>query len=220
MSEGPSLLLMDNTLREGGKTSNRIILLEDILESYPAKVNKVHFKDFNAMGLHDIDAIVLSGSSLNMSEGQTKAEMKHVVDLIRTTDLPVLGICFGFHQVMHAYGCTVRRNESSNEFQPLNGGIIEIEVTRDEGIVKRGRYQVNVAHRDYVDPFDPALKERFIVHAMSRDGDHDYLQYASHIERPVHAVQFHPEAYIDAPIEVRETGIEILHGFLWHTLHV
>jgi GMP synthase-like glutamine amidotransferase len=216
----PTILLIDNTLREEGRISPRIRRLEEIFRSYPADVRTVHFASLSNKDIEGIDAVVLSGSSLNVSEDATKERMEHVFDLIRSTDLPVLGICFGFHQVMHAYGCTVRRNDVSSEFQLPNGRIIEIEVTRDEGIVKRGRYQVNVAHRDYVDPRDPALKESFIVHALSRDDDHDYLQYASHIERPVHAVQFHPEAYIDAPIEVRETGIEILHGFLWHTLHI
>ncbi len=216
----PTILLIDDTSREGGKISPRIGRLEDIFRSYPADVRTVHFESLSDDDLSGIDAIVLSGSSLNISDDATKARMGHVIDLIRSTDLPVLGICFGFHLVMHAYGCTVRRNDASSEFQLPDGRIIEIEVTRDEGIVKRGRYQVNVAHRDYVDPLDPALKGIFIVHALSRDDDHHYLQYASHIERPVHAVQFHPEAYIDAPAEVRETGIEILHGFLWHTLHI
>jgi GMP synthase-like glutamine amidotransferase len=216
----PTVLLIDNTLREEGRISPRIRRLEEIFGSYPADVRTVHFDSLSDDELSGIDAIVLSGSSLNMSEAPTKERMKSVVDLVRTTEVPVLGICFGFHIVMHAYGCTVKRNESSNEFLPPNGRIIGIEVTRDEGIVKRGRYKVNVAHRDYIDPQDPALDGRFLVHSVSRDGDHDYLQYASHIERPVHAVQFHPEGYIDAPAEVRETGIEILHGFIWHTLHI
>ena len=122
----PKVLLIDNTFREGGKVSDRITLLEEIYRSYPAVVRTVHYKDIEPESAEGVNAIVLSGSSMNMSEDATKEMMRPIVDLVWNTSLPVLGICFGFHLVMHSFGCTVMRNELSGEFLPPDGKLIEI----------------------------------------------------------------------------------------------
>ncbi len=210
----PVVLLIDNTLREGGKISPRIRRLEGIMGSFPAKVRTVHFRDLTARSVDMADAVVLSGSSLNLSQEGTSETMGQVIDLVRGTDLPVLGICFGFQLVMHSFGCTVRRNEGSEEFELPNGRTIDLEVTGGGGIIGRGTHPVNVAHRDYVDPGDPALDGRFEVLAVSRDGNLSYLQYARHLSRPVHGVQFHPEAFEGAPVPISETGRKVLRSFL------
>jgi GMP synthase-like glutamine amidotransferase len=212
-----SILIVGNKISEGPRIGARTLIIEKIFRSYPAQTTAIDYDDLQEIP-EGIDAIVLAGSKMNLSEDPIKKRIAHITGLIRDTDLPVLGICFGFHLVMHSYGCTVKRNEASGENEEPNGKIIQLEIADDLGIVKKGIYPVNVAHRDYVDPADPALKE-FRVHAISWDGDLRYLQYASHMEKQVHAFQFHPECYDGAPRNAKETGIEFLHGFLYDTLH-
>lgn len=210
----PNILLIDNTPKVGGKVHPRTRRLEEILRAFPAGVTTFHYTEVGPASADGAAAIVLSGSAHNMSERPTQEAMRAVVDLVSRTNLPVLGICFGFHLVMHAYGCKVRRNPGSGEFCLPEGLIKDITVTRNGGIMAAGRHAVNVAHRDYVRPDDPALAGRFVIHAVSRDGELDYLQYASHVERPVHAVQFHPECWSEAPEAARHAGVAVLHGFL------
>ncbi|HOD82612.1 MAG: GMP synthase (glutamine-hydrolyzing) [Planctomycetes bacterium ADurb.Bin126] len=210
----PDILLIDNTPRRGGKVHPRIRLMEEILIACPAVVRTIHYRDVGPASADGAAAIVLSGSAHNMSEPPTREAMRSVVELVRDTRLPVLGICFGFHLLLHAYGCEIRRNPQSGEFRYPDGLVKDIHVTRGGGIMAAGRHPVNVAHRDYVRPDDPALAGRFVVHAVSRDGEIEYLQYASHVERPIHAVQFHPEAFAQAPDEVKRTGVAVLHGFV------
>ncbi len=208
------ILLIDNTPRRGGKIHPRTRLLGEILRSYPAAVRTIHHRDVGPASAEGAAGIVLSGSAHNMSEDATKEAMRSVVELVRDTKLPVLGICFGFHLLLHAYGCEIRRNPRSGEFRLPDGLVKDIHVARGGGIMAAGRHPVNVAHRDYVRPDDPALAGRFVVHAVSRDGEIEYLQYASHVERPIHAVQFHPEAFAQAPDEVKRAGVAVLHGFV------
>ena len=109
----PDILLIDNTPRRGGEIHPRIRLLEEILRSYPAAVRTVHYRDVGPACVEGATAIVLSGSAHNMSEQATKEAMRPVVELVSNTGLPVLGICFGFHLLLHAYGCEVKRNEGN-----------------------------------------------------------------------------------------------------------
>lgn len=212
-----SILIVGNKVSEGPMIGARIDLVEDIIGSYPAESVTIGYDDLKGIP-EGIDAVILTGSRMNVSDGSTKKRIDHVVGLIRNTDLPVLGICFGFHLIMHAFGCDVRRNEASGESKEPDGTFIDLEITDDLGVVGKGHHPVNADHKDYVEPTDPALEGVFQVHGTSVDGILSYLQYASHMYRPIHAFQFHPECFEGAPMNAKETGIEFLHGFLYHTL--
>jgi len=213
----PNVLLIDNTLRKGGSKTPRVLRLEKILRSFPSKVRTIHFPELSVKTFKDemTDRIVLSGSDLNISKPLEREKVAAEIDIIRDTELPVLGICFGFHVILHSFGCTVKRNESSGEFHIPDGRNIIIHVRDDDGgIIGNGPHHVNVCHRDFVSPEDPILHREFTVHSESRDGDLTYVQYAKHRSRPIHAVQFHPEAYDSSPERVRTTGERIIHDFL------
>ena len=59
------------------------------------------------------DAIILSGSSLNLSQ-PNKIEYinKSVNILLRYSDTPILGICFGMQLILASYGSNIKRLET------------------------------------------------------------------------------------------------------------
>ena len=62
------------------------------------------------------DAVVLSGSSLNMSQSvHTAALAKDLMMLLRFSDTPCLGVCFGMQLMAVAYGGEVSRLEMARE---------------------------------------------------------------------------------------------------------
>ncbi len=210
----PTVLLIDNTVNDGSK-NRRIARLEEMMTAIPSNVETVRYEDMRKVIMKEdgVDCLVLSGSGMNISDPGDRKKVRSVVELVQRTDLPVLGICFGFHLVLHSYGCKVMRNHASNEAPP--GKDIMISVHDDEeGLLGDGDHPVNVSHRDYVSPDDPVLLKEFHVRSMSRDGEFAYVQYTRHRTRPVHAVQFHPEAHDNAPESVLAFGTKVMNGFI------
>ncbi|MCU0798170.1 MAG: gamma-glutamyl-gamma-aminobutyrate hydrolase family protein [Candidatus Thermoplasmatota archaeon] len=213
----PKVLLIDNTVKEEGKKNHRIKRLEDTLRSYPVKVVTIRYEDLPGIRTIEkgFDRMVLSGSGMNISDPMDRGKVGMEIDLVRDSPLPILGICFGFHLVLYAFGCKVMRNPDSTEFLLPNGRDITVHVDGDEGgIMGNGEHPVNVSHRDYVPPDDPVLIRDFSVRSVSRDGGSSYVQYAKHRTRHVHAVQFHPEAYDNAPESVLAFGTKVINGFI------
>jgi len=210
----PTVLLIDNTVNDGSK-NRRIARLEDMMTAIPSNVETVRYEDIRKVIRKEdgFDCLVLSGSGMNISDPNDRDEVRSVMELVQLTDLPILGICFGFHLVLHSYGCKVMRNHASNEAPP--GKDIMISVHDDEeGLLGDGDHTVNVSHRDYVSPDDPVLLKEFHVRSVSRDGEFAYVQYARHRTWPIYAFQFHPEAYEGAPEEVITTGERAVHNFI------
>ena len=70
---------------------------------------------------HTFDAIVLSGSSLNMSQSiEASSISKDIMALLLFDDLPCLGVCFGMQLMSVVYGGEVERLEVERDgFQEL-----------------------------------------------------------------------------------------------------
>lgn len=212
----PTVLLIDNTVNDGNK-NRRIASLERIISPYSSNITTLRYEDLRkVMKKEDgFDCLVLSGSSMNISDPNDREKVRSGIELVQGTDLPVLGICFGFHIALYAYGCKVMRNPKSTEFLLPNGKDITIHVHGDdEGMMGEGDHLVNVSHRDYVPPEDPVLLKEFHVRSVSKDGEFTYVQYAKHRTKPVFALQFHPEAYDGAPESIVSTGMSTIHAFL------
>ncbi len=211
----PIVLLIDNTVKEEGNKNHRIKRLEDLIRSYPLSVSTVRYENLTEKDLKrgGVIAWVLSGSRMNISDPSDREKVSREIELVRRAHLPVLGICFGFHLVLHSFGCKVMRNLSSSEAPPGKDIIINVHDDKD-GLLGNGDHPVNVSHRDYVPPDDPVLSRDFHIHSISRDGPFIYAQYVKHKIKPIYALQFHPEAYDGAPEGVVSTGMRTIHAFL------
>ena len=125
------------------------------------------------------DAIVLSGSSLNMSQSvRTAALAKDLMVLLRHRDTPCLGVCFGMQLMAVAYGGEVERLCVSRE-----GGH---DVDAD-GPLLAGRVAPFFSHQDVVVKVPPA----FLADAWDVDTHIVVGMHCHKLRR--YGVQYHPE---------------------------
>ncbi len=123
------------------------------------------------------------------------------LDLIRRAshEIPILGVCLGHQAIGEVFGGEVVRAPS-----PVHGKIAEISHTGEtvfHGLptpFKATRYHSLVVRRDSL-PTDLAIT------AETADG---LIMGLSHITRPAHGVQFHPESIAS------EHGHALLRNFL------
>jgi len=129
----------------------------------------------------DPDCIVLSPGPC------TPHEAGVCLDLIRQAshNIPILGVCLGHQAIGEVFGGEVVRAPT-----PVHGKVAEIYHTGEtifHGLptpYKATRYHSLIVRRDTL-PTDLA------VTAVTADG---LIMGLSHITRPVHGVQFHPES--------------------------
>ncbi len=137
------------------------------------------FGDLNYTELNECDAVILSGGhkfAVQDNEQVYSKELRLIVDCPK----PMFGICLGFELIAHAFGATLHLLPEKKR------GEIEIKPLPDEPLfhgtpVRR----VFESHRWAVTQLPKELK----AIATSPDG----IEAFRHVERPIYAVQFHPE---------------------------
>lgn len=123
------------------------------------------------------DGVVLSGSSLNISETlHTAAIAKDLMVLLRHTDTPCLGICFGMQLMAVAYGGEVARLPRERE------GVRAVCTRSGTSLLDAGTHEAYFSHRDAVveapDSFEVDAESEGIIAAISWGGRRKYgLQY-------------------------------------------
>jgi GMP synthase (glutamine-hydrolysing) len=143
------------------------------------------------------DGIVLSGGPASVYDKDAPMPTPPVLELLRTGDPPVLGICYGMNVVNLAFGGTVAR-AAQKEFGPA-----DVTVERVDPLLAIGGRTTRVwmSHGDRV----TALGDELEPLAVS-----DNSRYAAfrHRDRPIYGLQFHPE--VTHSID----GKEILRNFV------
>ena len=173
----------------------------------------VRYKHFNPRLMEELkpSAVVMSG----FGRGFDTFERKHLVgisDVVRKTDVPVLGIC-GSHQMI-AMMCThnVRRTTRYEDLpmRKLRPGEPDLQPGYHPGHFKEtGFHHIRIVEGD---PLFRGLKGTFMcleshyceVKTLPKgflvlaSTDECEVQAYRHPERPLYGVQFHPEGWIDA----------------------
>ncbi|MFX1431188.1 MAG: hypothetical protein ACFFCY_13575 [Promethearchaeota archaeon] len=221
------LLLIDNYSQ--GLLTDRITRIENIIKNSLADVElkTIHFTEFNAEIVKDYIGIILSGSELNVSsfyyDERLKAKFKPQLDLIQQAKHPpILALCFGFHLVAYAYSAQISRMGLFG----LGGRIIFILLNETDELITQKNIPVNVHHLDFVSPNDCKIQKNFNIISISRTMGYRMVQYMKHKEKPIFALQFHPETHhpyhsnlssSDERIteKTRLIGEKILENFIW-----
>src|SRR3989344_971803 len=71
------------------------------------KIITVPWNNLKEIRLLDFDCVVLSGSS-NFPIVGNENEMSEELDLIRSSPIPILGVCYGFELIVIAFGGTLK----------------------------------------------------------------------------------------------------------------
>ncbi len=190
------ILLIDNYSR--GSPTDRITRLEKIIKDCIAevKLKTVHFTQFKFEMVEKAIGIILSGSELNVSsfyyDDRLHKRFKAQLELIREIKLtPLLALCFGFHLLAYAHGAQICRMRILG----LGGRIIFILLKKTDDIITQKNIPVNVHHLDFVSPNDCKIQKYFEIISISRTMGYKMVQYMRHINKPIYAIQFHPESH-------------------------
>ncbi|MFX1377107.1 MAG: type 1 glutamine amidotransferase [Promethearchaeota archaeon] len=221
------ILLIDNYSR--GFPTDRIARIETIIKESIAQVEfkTVHFTHFKPKIVENYSGIILSGSELNVSsfyyDEKIKKKFNDQLELIRNNNqIPIFALCFGFHLIAYAFGAQISRMRILG----LGGRIIFILVKKTDELITQKNIPVNVHHMDFVSPNDCKIQKNFEILSTSRTIGYNMVQYMKHIDKPIFALQFHPETHnayyfhpslFDEQIanKTRTVGKEIIENFLW-----
>ncbi len=175
----------------------------------------VPYTDFRDIDPNSLiaDALILSGSELNLSDASTRTKMGPLTRFLREYTKPVLGICFGHQLLGYVFGFPVGPMKALNaEFNivislqidpafpllesptsEIRSGVLEVEVHHHEEIKANDRFN------DYFTVF--ARTPACAIHVIS------------HNERPLFGVQFHPETQKSATASLQ--GRQLLQNFVY-----
>ena len=220
-------LLIDNYSQSS--QTDRIERIKTIIKDCKVKSESkvIHFTQLKPEAVHGCVGIILSGSELNVSEfyhnEKLKGKFETQLDLIKKNcQIPILAICFGFHLVAYAYGARVSRMRIPG----LGGRIIFILSKKTDEIITQKNFPVNAHHLDFVSSNDSTIQKNFEVLCASKAFGYNIIQYMKHIDKPIYALQFHPETHYpqnfppsstDERItnKTRMLGEEIIENFIW-----
>ncbi len=160
---------------------NGTSLLDKLQELIPGieiikKWNNILDSDLNYF-----DLVILSGSS-NSSVVWQHEDFKDEINLIRSSKVPLIGICFGSELIAYSFGGSLR------ELTTRHKGIRSINIVDDFGFHKPV-ISVYENHRWIIDK----MPQEFSVLAKSDDGP----EAIKHINLPIYGLQFHPENFVD-----------------------
>ena len=229
--EKDKILLIDNYSR--ALPTDRITRLESIINNSLADIElkTIHFTQFKPEMAQDCIGIILSGSELNVSsfyyDERLKKRFNPQLELIQKTDkTPILALCFGIHLVAYAFGAQISRMRLLG----LGGRIIFILLKETDELITQKNIPVNVHHLDFVSPNDYKIQENFNIMSTSHTLGYRMIQYMKHNEKPIFALQFHPETHnpyyfhpnlFNEKIteKTRIIGEKIIENFIWMCIY-
>ncbi len=120
----------------------------------------------------DCDFIAITGSRRNVSSWEPW--MDDVAELIRTAEVPIIGICFGHQIIAAALGGKVERASKGSHFvsevKYIDGAVVNAVFTHQDHVVDAGELEVIAS------------------------ASHCKIAACQHPTRPIRTVQYHPEA--------------------------
>jgi len=158
--------------------SSKVPLLEEVVFEY-ADYETLPFFEVTVAHLEAVDGVIISGAPILITE-EDMEPYKEQLKWIKTTSIPVLGICFG-HQliglVFEAFGSRMKECRGENE----------IEQFVDCPILYRlpDIFYMDEDHCEGI-----SIPNEFELVANSDDCVNEVMQHES---KKIYGVQFHPE---------------------------
>jgi len=174
---------------------NRTFYLNSLKNLFSShKITVIDWEKFKSHNLENYDLIVLSGGhpySITHHPNLFKQE----IEIVKSTTIPVLGICLGFEIIVYSFGGTLK------ELLRREKGILEIKAEKEDPIFGDIRIiEVFENHRWIA----KKLPYELIALARSKDG----VEVVKHKDRLIYGFQFHPEIVVD------KNDLRIFNNFL------
>lgn len=164
---------------------NGTTLLEKLQKLIPGNEVVQQPQNISNVGLDNFDLIVLSGSR-DLTVKYNGEHFEKEIEMIRTAQIPIIGICLGCELIATAFGGTVKR------LDVRHSGIRKINAVLDDqtlGLQSGTVHNVYEGHRWIIN----TIPSDFEVLAISEDGP----EIIRHATRPIYGFQFHPENLVD-----------------------
>ncbi len=166
------VLLVDNGTTLLNKLEKLIPFVESVEQAW-----KLSQADGDAY-----DLVVLSGSSREQLVGN-ESDFQNEIDFIRSSNKPLIGICFGCELITVAFGGSLKKLEVPHK------GIKQVRLASREHFDLRETISVFENHQWIIDK----VPSEFDVIAESAQGP----EAIKHKTRPIYGLQFHPENFVD-----------------------
>lgn len=164
------ILIVDNN-------TSYIHSLEKII--YPNKFSVIKWDKLKYSKVEDYDLIILSGGHPNSVQSHHQLYEEETKTILRS-DIPILGICFGFELIVYAFGGKLK------ELPQKEKGILEIRTIKEDKVLEDiKKIIVFESHRWVAE----TLPQDLIALAESENG----IEIFKHITRFMYGFQFHPE---------------------------
>ena len=189
------------------KASTNEALLEAVGKFSECTV--IQFRDVDE-GYHvgkDIDVVVISGSMARIVNHSDRTMFQGVARLVKTCNLPMLGICFGHQLLCWTFGAKV-----GSLAQPVIGRFEKVRVVDVDGIfacfAQQQKIPLAESHYDYV--LKESLDQAGMV--LLADSSSCEVEAVKHKSKPLCGVQFHPER-INIGSESHPEGHVVIENF-------
>ncbi|MBB6400826.1 anthranilate synthase component 2 [Methanococcus maripaludis] len=156
----------------------------------------------NTISIEDLKKLNPDGIIISPGPGapENKRDVENCPEIIKTMDVPVLGVCLGHQTIAHIFGGKVGR------IHPVHGK--SSSVTHDSKGIFKGIKNPFTAGR-YHSLSVLKVPNNFTVTATTEDGT---VMGIRHNDMPIEGVQFHPESVL-TEFEEKE-GLKIIENFV------
>lgn len=146
----------------------------------------------------NLKGIILSGGPASVLEKDSPFLSEENFSFIRNNNIPVLGLCYGFHLIAKYYGGKIHKSKHREYGHTLIG--ISKKSDLFSGIKKD--LKVWMSHGDSIN----RLPDNFSITSKSKNG---IISSYENKEKKLYGLQYHPE------VHHTESGKEILNNFIF-----
>lgn len=173
----------------------RVVIIDNGTKHLRALLRLVEGQDVTVVDARNLQAstvpshalVILSGAKHGRPSVEEGSQFySEELKLIKTHRGPLLGICFGFELIAHAYGAVLHRRP-----RRIRRLVRVVASSLSVAQFLPQRFTVYVAHKFSVKTVDG---DELIELARSRGG----VEVLRHRTRPVFGVQFHPEVHLQS----------------------
>ena len=158
--------------------SNKTKYIEEIVDEF-IDVKTIEVLDFKQSDLESISGIIISGAPILVTEVEPSMFIKQL-SWVKTTKLPVLGICFGHQIIGLMHGSFASRMKEDRDWQT-------IEAFEECPLFERLPQEIEMME-DHCETI--SIPADFELIASSDVCVNEVMQHKS---KPIFGVQFHPE---------------------------
>jgi len=205
MEKSRKLLIIDNYLSVD-RHHERFKRFDEILKKIEnLQYEILHFENLKNRDLSEFDLIILTGSVTSLHIKENVEKYLDEIELIKATEKPILGICFGHQLIAKAFGFNIIRMKDENV--EWDNKEIELKLKPFE-LCDKEKIWVEEYHKEEIE-YTPDLEKVFDILASTENCQ---VQIIRHKKKEIFGVQFHPETYPDS--KIKEGGEEIIKKFV------